>query len=88
MAHAREGPGLSRGKLFGVRLTLRARPVEGLELLTGGLYAEKTGKLLDRYVEPTGIGQLRDDAQIRDRHLTTKRVGTRCNHRLDGLKPR
>ena len=76
------------GSLFRVRLTLGARPVEGLELLTGGLYAKKTGKLLNRHVEPAGIGKLRDDTQICNCDLITKRVGTRCNHRLDGLKSR
>jgi hypothetical protein len=65
---------------------LRALPVEGHELLAGGLYAEQTGKLLDRSVKASSIGESRDDAQA-DRHLTTKRIGARHDHGLDGLKP-
>lgn len=75
-------------QLFGVRLTLWARAVKGRKLPAGGLHAEKAWKLLNRHVEPASVGELGDDAEIRDRDLTTKRVGAWRDHGLDGLKPR
>src|SRR5215470_5906285 len=60
--------------LFGVRLKVRARGVERGE--PGGccVYGDNAGKSIKRHVEAPGVGDLRHDADIGERHVAPERI--------------
>src|SRR5215475_8929009 len=72
-----------RCTLFGVRLKVGAGCRERGELRGCRVDRNNAGKAIKRDVEAPGVGDLRHDADIRDRHMAPERVGRRPYQLLD-----
>src|SRR5262252_1634734 len=69
--------------LLGVRLKVRARGVERGKLGCRSIDRGDAGKALERHLEASGVGNLRHDADVRERHVSPERIGSGPDQLLD-----